>query len=88
MKVIRFNKNVGVLGKRQLGIMFGFGLAVAYSILMSIIFFVAYFNGFTAKINVNAVGEAHYEAVIVPVTLFVIVICFIYYVRDMKVKDC
>ena len=83
---LHINKNVTVKNKRQLGIMFGFGMSVSYSILMSIIFFIAYFNGFTTKININVFGEAHFEAVIVPVTLFVIIICFIYYIRDMKVK--
>jgi len=67
--------------------MFGFGLAIAYSILMTITFFHAYLNGFTTRINIDVFGEAHFEAVLVPVTMLVILVSFFYYVKGMKVDE-
>jgi len=42
---------------------------------------------FTTRININVFGEAHFEAVLIPVTMLVILVSFFYYVKNMKVDE-
>ena len=67
-------------------VLFGYGFGLVNSVVLSVIFFHAYFNGFRTVVTVNSVGEAHLEAVLMPVLLFVSVVGFVLYVKGLNKK--
>jgi hypothetical protein len=67
-------------------VLFGYGFGLVNSVVLSVIFFHAYFNGFRAVVTVNSVGEAHLEAVLMPVCLVVSVVGFVLYFKSLKRK--
>jgi preprotein translocase subunit SecY len=81
-----FLKHLRIKDKRKLGISLGFLFAISNSIVLTFVFFAAYFNDYQVMVNVNAVGEAHFEAVIVPVLLLVSIVGFVCYVKDSRVR--
>lgn len=64
-----------VRNKKKVAVLLGFLFAISNSIVLTFIFFSAYFNNYTILVDVNSVGEAHFEAVIVPVLLLVSIVC-------------
>ena len=77
---LSYQKKVGLF------VLFGYGFGLVNSVVLSIIFYHAYFNGFRTVVTVNSVGEAHLEAVLLPVLLFVSVVGFILYLKGLKPK--
>ena len=57
--------------RRSQAILIGIGVAslVSYSILLFIIFILAYFQGYKIIVDINKFGEAHIELVIIPFTI-------------------
>ena len=49
----------------KLDIVFGLGLLVTATIMFIYIFLIAYFNNYTATIDINSIGEANLELFII-----------------------
>lgn len=64
-----------VKNKKTFFILLGYGIGLGSFLVMSVTFFIAFFNsGFKATIHINKFGEAYFEA------LFFIPVCFLFLV--------
>jgi hypothetical protein len=72
-----------IKGNEDIIILFGFAIALGFSIIMVWTFFTAYFSGnFKVVIDINSIGEAHIEAVVIPIAFAISVAGFVCYCRN------
>lgn len=69
-------------------ILFGLGLGLSNTLVLTITFFHAYFNDYTTTVHINKFGEAPIEALVTPITLLVIITSFIYHIKDLRRQPC